>query len=401
MTTQTGVLHGLGRVVAGTGGVRHRGAGRAASCRSSVSLRRRELGRSTDRDPASCVPGRTHMDDGITALRKQAAAARLHGRLPRGRPGARVQPHHRRRRALALAVLAGLALIAGAVDSGRAAATAAHTRARTRRPGYFARLQTLAGTGPGSFVAAEKAAENAAINRTLAYTPYVRIAGAQHKEIALTFDDGPGPYTPQVVVGARAGERAGARSSRSASSSTYFHAGDLADRRRRLSRSAITPQTTPRCRSSRRGDQRAAAAAADRGHPAATAPRSRACSARRTGCGTTTTLRLLHKYRMLMVLWTVDTNDYRAARASTAIVHTAVSGARPGAIILMHDAGGNRSETVAALPIDHPRAARARLQARDRARSCCSTIRRRATSRSRRSSAPGGSARRAERSRHG
>ncbi len=27
-----------------------------------------------------------------------------------------------------------------------------------------------------------------------------------------------------------------------------------------------------------------------------------------------------------------------------------LSGAKPGAIILMHDAGGNRSETIAALP---------------------------------------------------
>jgi len=33
-----------------------------------------------------------------------------------------------------------------------------------------------------------------------------------------------------------------------------------------------------------------------------------------------------------------------------AIVRAAVAGARPGAIILLHDAGGNRSETVAALP---------------------------------------------------
>ena len=52
---------------------------------------------------------------------------------------------------------------------------------------------------------------------------------------------------------------------------------------------------------------------------------------------------------MLMVLWTVDTNDYTLPGVD-AIVHTAVSGARPGAIILMHDAGGNRTETVAALP---------------------------------------------------
>jgi len=51
-----------------------------------------------------------------------------------------------------------------------------------------------------------------------------------------------------------------------------------------------------------------------------------------------------------MVLWTVDTNDYRLPGVQ-AIVHSAVAGARPGAIILLHDAGGNRSETVAALPM--------------------------------------------------
>ncbi len=53
---------------------------------------------------------------------------------------------------------------------------------------------------------------------------------------------------------------------------------------------------------------------------------------------------------MLMVLWTVDTSDYQLPGVDS-IVHTVVSGARPGAIILMHDAGGNRAETLAALPI--------------------------------------------------
>ena len=58
---------------------------------------------------------------------------------------------------------------------------------------------------------------------------------------------------------------------------------------------------------------------------------------------------MLKKYRMLMVMWTVDTEDYRLPGIDS-IVHTVLSGARPGAIVLMHDAGGNRSETVAALP---------------------------------------------------
>src|SRR5262249_4637721 len=65
---------------------------------------------------------------------------------------------------------------------------------------YFVRLNTLGGVGPGSFAGEERAAENAAINRTLVRTPYVAFAGSQHREIALTFDDGPGPYTPQVLA---------------------------------------------------------------------------------------------------------------------------------------------------------------------------------------------------------
>jgi peptidoglycan/xylan/chitin deacetylase (PgdA/CDA1 family) len=53
---------------------------------------------------------------------------------------------------------------------------------------------------------------------------------------------------------------------------------------------------------------------------------------------------------MLMVLWTVDTNDYRLPGVP-AIVDAVLDGARPGAIILMHDAGGTRTQTIAALPI--------------------------------------------------
>jgi len=50
-----------------------------------------------------------------------------------------------------------------------------------------------------------------------------------------------------------------------------------------------------------------------------------------------------------MVLWTVDTSDYRKPGVDT-IVNSVVSGARPGAIILMHDGGGDREQTVQALP---------------------------------------------------
>jgi peptidoglycan-N-acetylglucosamine deacetylase len=67
------------------------------------------------------------------------------------------------------------------------------------------------------------------------------------------------------------------------------------------------------------------------------------------GLWNSNTLALLRRYRMLMVLWTVDTSDYRRPGVA-AIVGSAVDRARPGAIILLHDAGGDRSQTVAALP---------------------------------------------------
>lgn len=51
-----------------------------------------------------------------------------------------------------------------------------------------------------------------------------------------------------------------------------------------------------------------------------------------------------------MVLWSVDTDDYLQPGVAV-IVHRALAGAQPGAIILMHEAGGTRTQTIAALPL--------------------------------------------------
>jgi peptidoglycan/xylan/chitin deacetylase (PgdA/CDA1 family) len=67
------------------------------------------------------------------------------------------------------------------------------------------------------------------------------------------------------------------------------------------------------------------------------------------GAFNATTFRELHHLHLLMVLWSVDTADYTVP-GTEAIVQRALAGAKPGAIILMHDAGGNRTETIAALP---------------------------------------------------
>jgi peptidoglycan/xylan/chitin deacetylase (PgdA/CDA1 family) len=53
---------------------------------------------------------------------------------------------------------------------------------------------------------------------------------------------------------------------------------------------------------------------------------------------------------MLMVLWSVDSQDYRLPGVE-AIVERVLAGARPGAIVLLHDGGGDRSQTLAAVPV--------------------------------------------------
>ncbi len=284
------------------------------------------------------------MDDGRTVLGDRAYT-RARASTRRSAPGRGPAPHHLRRRAVAVMVIAALALVAGTlIRTGGGAA--AHRAAPYAARGYFGRIAALGGQGPGSLAASQRAAENAAINRTLAYTPYVRIAGAQHRELALTFDDGPGPYTPDVL---RVLERAHVPA-------TFFEVGVL-ERYFHASTSAIVahgdvigdhteghPPMSMLSESEQRAqllEQAAAIHEYNAPFPRLFRPPY--------GLWNDTTLRLLRHYKMLMVLWTVDTSDYRLPGVR-AIVHAAVSGARPGAIILMHDAGGNRQETIEALP---------------------------------------------------
>ncbi|TWD82369.1 peptidoglycan/xylan/chitin deacetylase (PgdA/CDA1 family) [Kribbella amoyensis] len=54
------------------------------------------------------------------------------------------------------------------------------------------------------------------------------------------------------------------------------------------------------------------------------------------------------QYHQRQILWDVDTLDWEKPGAAK-IERAILRGARPGAIILMHDGGGNRSQTVTAL----------------------------------------------------
>jgi peptidoglycan/xylan/chitin deacetylase (PgdA/CDA1 family) len=293
-------------------------------------------------------PGRTPvplpMDDSYPAP-PDKLSARLRARLPGDPARGPLAPHHRRRRAAALAVLAALALIVGAV-AGASSGGPAHVAKLATTSGYLRRISTLAGNGAGSFAVAQRAAENAAITRTLSYTPYVRVAGNQHKEIALTFDDGPGPYTP-LVLSALERLHAPATFFEVGVGEKYFHdstakivlrgypIGDHTQNHENMGKLGRKQQQSQLL-------QEAVAI----GNEGAPFPRMFRPP---YGLWDNGTLRLLKKYRMLMILWTVDTDDYELPGVA-AVVDAAVRGARPGAIILMHDAGGDRTQTVAALP---------------------------------------------------
>jgi peptidoglycan/xylan/chitin deacetylase (PgdA/CDA1 family) len=59
---------------------------------------------------------------------------------------------------------------------------------------------------------------------------------------------------------------------------------------------------------------------------------------------------ILSQLGLRQVLWSVDTRDW-SRPGITHIVKTATGPqVRAGTIVLMHDGGGNRSQTVAALP---------------------------------------------------
>jgi peptidoglycan/xylan/chitin deacetylase (PgdA/CDA1 family) len=281
------------------------------------------------------------MDDGTTALRNPATARSDPPRSAR-RPSP--EPHHRRRRLLALGLLAAASLVLGAIAGAGGGAAVHH--AGNLAPGYFARIQTLAGTGQGSFTAQEASAENAAIDRTLALTPYVRVAGAQHKEIALTFDDGPGPYTPQVLSVLEA-DNAPATFFEVGVEEQYFHASTSEIVAHGYPIGDHTQTHAPMSKLSAADQQRQLIEqVSSLGAYGASFPRMFRPP---YGLFNPATLTLLHKYKMLMVLWTIDTSDYRQPGEST-IINSVLSGARPGAIVLMHDAGGARTQTVAALP---------------------------------------------------
>lgn len=256
-----------------------------------------------------------------------------------------VQLRHRRRRAGALAVLAGAALLLGIVVGAQGGGGSA-AAGPAPRVGWYGRLQLLAGAGRHSLAAAEQGQENGAIDRALARTPFVRMAGAQRRLVALTFDDGPSAYTDQLVD----------ELARLHVPATFFVVGyQLPAFAPQLQHEVAAGMTVgdhtldhPNLAQLSAADQRRQIVGDARKIASYGAPSPRLFRPP-YGSYDQTTHALLQRQRMLSVLWSVDSEDYTKPGVAQ-IVRNVVGAVQPGYIVLMHDGGGDRSQTVAAVP---------------------------------------------------
>jgi peptidoglycan/xylan/chitin deacetylase (PgdA/CDA1 family) len=234
----------------------------------------------------------------------------------------------------ALLVIALVVVLAGSRHHAGASSAGARTPASRPAP-----AQVLS-------PAEQRERELKATASVLAYTPFVRSGGTSGHEVALTFDDGPGPYTPEVLDVLE----------REHAPATFFVIGqeihDFGTSTEREIRDGFAigdhtenhpmmAQLSAHDQHEQLFEQAARIELLGGARPRLFRPPY--------GSFNATTFHLLAQMKMLMVLWSVDTDDYERPGVDV-IVSRALAGAEPGAIILMHDAGGDRSQTVAALP---------------------------------------------------
>jgi peptidoglycan-N-acetylglucosamine deacetylase len=248
-----------------------------------------------------------------------------------------------RRRTAALSLLVLLLLVVIAlVDHGHGGAQAGP------RSGIDMSGDLLRGK-PGPAEAArhrrQARADASVVARALRHRTILRSGSRHRREVALTFDDGPSPYTRSILRVLR----------RNHVRATFFPVGYSLDR---WPHSLVaetrgghvvgdhTVNHPPLARLSFKQQLREIRGQARR-------LRSRGLPGPRLvrppyGSYDRRTLTIARRLGMLVVMWTVDSQDYtRPGRR--AIVRNVLSAAKPGAIILMHDGGGPRDQTVGAL----------------------------------------------------
>ena len=174
---------------------------------------------------------------------------------------------------------------------------------------------------------------------------YVTNGSRSRKVVALTFDDGPSPYTTGFLDVLRAKGVKG----------TFFQIGQQVSsyasvERRILAEGHELANHTWSHATVSGGGSLASSQISSTGSAIQSATGFKPCAFRAPGGAISSSLvSLARGMGYTTIEWDVDPQDWRTPGAD-AIYSRIVSGARSGSIILMHDGGGNRSQTLAALP---------------------------------------------------
>ncbi|MFA4928665.1 MAG: polysaccharide deacetylase family protein [Patulibacter sp.] len=170
-------------------------------------------------------------------------------------------------------------------------------------------------------------------------------AGGTSKRIALTFDDGPSRYTVPVLDILRKADVP----------ATFFVIGSQVGPHREIVRRiirdghALANHTWSHANVSK-GDAAANTQLMDTQYAIQLAVGRAGCLMRPPAGAVGPGLdRWLRQHKKLGVLWDVDSNDYQRPTAAS-MTRQIVSATRAGSIILLHDGGGDRANTVAAVP---------------------------------------------------
>ncbi len=175
--------------------------------------------------------------------------------------------------------------------------------------------------------------------------PILRMSG-RGRTMLLTFDDGPHPeYTPAILDTLAKYEV----------HATFFVCGEMADYNRDLlarmydeghvvgNHTWSHPQLTTLTRRRIRSEMERTSEVVEKAY--GEAPRWFRAP---YGAWNRTTFQLGAELGMEPLAWTVDTLDWTTPGTGT-IVDRVEEGAAPGVVVLSHDAGGNRSQSVRAL----------------------------------------------------
>jgi peptidoglycan-N-acetylglucosamine deacetylase len=170
--------------------------------------------------------------------------------------------------------------------------------------------------------------------------PFVTHGPRGRKRIAIGFDDGPSDYTPQVLRVLR----------RFDSHATFFEIGQETAGRASTMKEILAQGNEIGNHSLHHEMDPSSASLHETNRLIRSATGFRPCDFRPPdGAVNSGLIQRAHALHMTTVNWEVDPRDW-ADPGVEVIASNVINNAHNGSIVVMHDGGGNRSQTIAALP---------------------------------------------------